>query len=704
MTDKSLNGYFNFELSSSINNANMTSLQRLVDLYKDSFANLKTISPSIQNLALAQMYVNKNPSMFIIKAEKRGMTIDELVKHCSEINSDDKSDNQQCLYFLYNLLLLRVYSKKSSPSFLVRISSIPLTFEKEWTFKPVVYIKLFLSRLTRFFNLRWTDKFLGNSEQLQNLLNNKALTYVGSETSGNLSQMYSVISFGGHNFNITNHGTQTTSVEEVRTLNHLFNTLMAVLTNDESVKDRFGLFKNSLKELSALETTMCVPNSSVDIKNSSNFVKSFIENKGKIYFDSQLFKQMIGHLNACSKFIENLINLNIDSDLVDIQSPSERYNSSFLNLCAIQNYKRGNIYTANVLLRKIISVKVNSAVTKKDEENPIATELTKINYMQLVPSYIYNMALSDISLGNYQNSIQLFQSVTHTHTFSFRYWYWLGVCHFKLVMKKLNSCKILQDGLSSLGSSLQSIPVNSDISINMISRVPPIIPSLAQNENPKLSSDALLEIEQAIQSFETSHKIIKKYYWRQLIDKKMNVSKIKLKEFKKQKNRSAEYTLYISSMDYLAFLYSMTEQWNSLERICSEVLSNDLASLETKVKFNIHYQRLVRMSSSHRHKTVPLQSDVLGKTSTLINIYSISERECFSQITSDTLNELMDIYDKFKSRQQFDITKQLREMINKHPTVSSKHLVNYFEKIRLLYLIQNMPNEARRVINNNENL
>ena len=184
----------------------------------------------------------------------------------------------------------------------------------------------------------------------------------------------------------------------------------------------------------------------------------------------------------------------------------------------------------------------------------------------------------------------------------------------------------------------------------------------------------------------------------------MNVSKIKLKEFKKQKNRSVEYTLYISSMDHLAFLYSMTEQWNSLERICSEVLTNDLASLETKVKFNIHYQRMVRMTSSHRHKMVPLQNDALGKTSTLINIYSISERECFAQITSDTVNELMDIYDKFKSRQQFDITKQLREMISKHPTESSKHLVNYFEKIRLSYLIQNMPNEARRVINNNENL
>lgn len=572
----------NIELNTAINRQNLSVIQKIFDTYKESFGNSKSLSPSLQNLAVAQLYLTKNPALFVSKIEKKGFSLAECISKCSD-------NDHSALYTVYNIMLLRMYSKRLNFSFSMNIRQTFLNHIQgvQFNLSSNIRSKICLSYINYLYNH-------GFYKELNDATNNFITSISLSESDYKSEKLgvlvNSVISFGNNlpSLQVDKFGQR--SEIELNIIGKLFTAIYQL--SKPCTQNIFHIMKELKNDLDLLESQTSINFSNLEVYHYKKFEEVYINENHRVIFETHQLSSLVNHFKSCLKFIESIIEiksgqLNIITDKIKTSNP---YYASEMNLNALKFLKWNKLSFLNITLQKEIFKLRNFQAITNDNKNIIENEISAINNQKMLPPIIANQTLNLLQIGEIPLTRHLMGVILPYFSSSYIYWYRSGIVHWKDFLQKMRSVSINLNG----HNQAISIKVNSEVTINFVGKRRQPLSYLSNNNREPISG---------------SMNTLRHFLWRELgssvhcfntcltiLGKDPNTVSLsnhhKIKGKKKESKPNLNQKIQISCLEFLTTIYSFLGNKNAVEKICKKVSKFEYLCSDIKSKFNLHLLRI----------------------------------------------------------------------------------------------------------------
>lgn len=447
MADATINGCVNFDIVEAVAANQPRALTKIVDTFKELVNGNKNFDPTTQNLTIAQFLVNKNPSAYLNKLEKKGVQLEELLRPV--LNGDEKALVLSSLYIVYNCIFFRKLNRKYTSFGDETLANFKIDLDRNGPVPNFPLMKILLSKLNFLFNYSLKAFYFVHQEDINKL---KELSKTISEKRASppfdnsvyVSPTYACLAYHLPHIEQNNYN----DIELL--ILYLLHSIIIELFQKNSAKVTQGLveLKDALARLKQVPTAEY---KDLTLRDSENCIKVKLSQQNVLSFEKNLHRKLCDHLSACVAFLELLHHVHSTPFISDsniFYNPllmkngqfKSKYNLALQNLIAIASFKNRNFCMANLILRKAIaSSKLLAAPSKKDDEVKSLLELAKSSNQILQTPLYYNLAISYMSIGNYEQAVSILNSIVIHFKLSYQFWYRLGVCYHKLFLKELGS-------------------------------------------------------------------------------------------------------------------------------------------------------------------------------------------------------------------------------------------------------------------------
>ena len=616
MAETTINGCVNFDLVEAQNQNQLRGIARLVDTHKEFANNSKQFDTTSQNLTIAQYLTTRNLTAYLNRLEKRGILMEELLRPIA--TNEDKALTLNSLYILYNAVFFRKMNRKCTSFGEEALLNFRTTLDRLGPLPCLPLLKLLLSKLNFLFNYNMKAFYFFHVEDINRLLT-LSTSLAEKKTRPPFENLFFVSPvYGAAAYHLPHIEQNNYCETELLVLHLIHSTLLELFTkNSDAAVSQIAKLREAIQKLRLVPTDEY---KNLSIRLNKNYLVNSLNTEHKECYETSLHAKLCAHLDACAAFLFALQQLQNNPTALDPQvffQPAflkngqlrTKYNLPLQNLIGVFNFRTRNFSAANLAFRRaLLSSKFFALPNKKEEEPKSVQELARSNNQIMQTPVYYNLALSYIALGNFEQATAILNSLTIHFKLSHQFWYRLGVCHYRLFIKELEGlARSAHDGFEhSTHESQARYPLSrSEIFASNFDNVLTRFNEKALREARELNShfDGVPQsrnnaLTNAIFAFDNCVLILCKKYSADTIVFAAE-QKSKSKQSSTQSNIPKEKTnlslceYLASAYSFLAFLHSVAQQHAQCIAICSQALALSGLSQAQRIHFLLTRARLL---------------------------------------------------------------------------------------------------------------